>query len=109
MKQGLARIATLQPAVYRGVIISFVALLASLGVIVSPQLSDSLIAVIGSLSTLIAAVWIRSGVTPNAKVLAYTPDPESPRVVAAGEAVTTAGDAAILDAVRTVGRHAAPE
>lgn len=109
MKQWIERISSLQPAVVRGVIVSTVTLLAIVGVVVSPQLPDALIGFIGSVSALAAAVWIKPSVTPNVKVLAYVPDPEEPRVVAAGEATTTAGSAAILDAVRTVGRHAAPE
>jgi predicted PurR-regulated permease PerM len=109
MKQWLERFITLQPAAFRSLVVTFVALLASLGIFVSPQISDNFIAFVGALSTLIAGLWIRNGVTPNSKVLAYVPDPDRPRVIAPGEATTTARDSAILDAVATVGRHAATE
>lgn len=109
MKQFLERFASLQPAVFRGVIVAVVALLASVGILVSPELADALVGLVGSLSALTAAFWIRPAVTPNSKVLAYTPDPEHPRVIASGEGTTTAPDGVILDAVRYDPKHDAPE
>lgn len=109
MKQFLERLVTLQPAVLRGAIVSIVTLLTAVGVFVSPEIPDAIMGVVGTVSALVAALWIRSAVTPNAKVLAYVPDPERPRVIEPGEATTTATSGAILEAVRAVGRHAAPE
>lgn len=104
--EALKRFASLNPALFRGLIVSVISLLALLGVAVTPGLPDALMAVISSLSALIAAVWIRPGVTPNDKVVVYMPDPEGlPATVRPGAAVPQTSDARII----TAARHAAPD
>ncbi len=103
MKQKLLRIASLQPAIFRGVIVSAFTLLASVGVVISPAIPDATLGFIGSLSALIAALWIHPAVTPNDKVVSYLPAPDThPGIVMSGAAVPTASDATILYAARHV-------
>jgi hypothetical protein len=96
------RLTKLDPAVFRGLIVSVVALLASVGVAISPGVPDALIAFIVVVVPLAQALWTRPAVTPNARVSVYLPDPvNEPQVVEAGEAVTTASDSAIIEAATT--------
>jgi len=96
------RLTKLDPAVFRGLIVSVVALLASVGVAISPGVPDALIAFIVVVVPLAQALWTRPAVTPNARVSVYLPDPiNEPEVVEAGEAVTTASDSAIIEAATT--------
>lgn len=98
------RLVNLDPAVYRGIIMAVVLLLASLGIAVSDDIPVSVIGAVAALFALIQAMWTKSAVVPNAKVLAYLPDPvDRPGVVHAGAAVTTASDDAVLDAARIIG------
>lgn len=99
----LWRFTNLQPAVYKGVVVGLVGLLAALGVVISPDIPDQVILFTTALMAMIQALWTKESVTPNAKVLAYLDDPSRPRSITAGEATTTASDAAIIDAVRTEG------
>ena len=93
------RLTKLDPAIYRGLIIAAVALLASVGVIISPGVPDALIGFIWAVSALVQAVWTRQAVTANAKVAVLVPDPvNNPQIVVAGEAITTAPNAAIISA-----------
>ena len=102
----LWRLVHLEPVVLRGVIVSLLMLLASLGIIISPQLPDELIAFLAAVAALYQALWTRSAVTPNAKVVVAAPDPVNrPNVITAGEATTTAHAAAILDAAHTAPRR----
>jgi hypothetical protein len=97
VKQALIKFATTSPAVFRGLVVSLVSMLASVGVVVDPAIPDSVIGFIASLAALIAALWIHPAVTPNDKVVAYMPDPvDSPGYVMPGPAVPTAKDADIL-------------
>ena len=80
----------LNPALLRGLVIALFAVLAGVGLIVSDQMQNSIIAFIGALFALIQALWTHGAVTANAKVVAYKPDPVAkPSVVAAGDAIST--------------------
>jgi hypothetical protein len=95
------RLTKLDPAVYRGLIVSGVALLASIGVAISPGVPDALIAFIVVVVPLVQALWTRPAVTANARVAVYVPDPVSnPQIVEAGEATTTATNAQIIEAAK---------
>lgn len=101
------RITHLEPAIFKGLILALVGILASFGVHVSEAVPDSLIGFIIAALALIQAVWVRRSVTPNAKVVSYVGS--DGHTLRAGEATTTAGDAAVIAAARTGGRHRAEE
>lgn len=95
------RLIYLNPALWRGLVVSVVALLASAGVIIAPAVPDATISVIVIVAAIVQAVWTRRGVTPNGKVVVYVPDPVNrPDEVSAGAATTGAGDDAVLAAAR---------
>lgn len=95
------KLTKLEPAVYRGLIISIVALLASVGVAISPGVPDALIGFILVVVPIVQALWTRPAVTANARVSVYLPDPQNePDYVRAGEAVTTATNAEIVEAAK---------
>jgi hypothetical protein len=80
----------LDPAIYRGVVVSVVGILTTFGLIVSDQETGATVTIIASLVAIIQAVWTRGAVTANQKVLAYKPDPvDHPTVIAAGDAVSS--------------------
>ena len=97
------RLTHLEPAVYKGLVVAIVGLLAALGVAVAPAVPDGVIGVIIAAMALAQSVWTRRGVTPNAKVVAYLPDPNNSSNIMAGEAVTTASDNRILSAAKSAG------
>lgn len=100
----LKRMASLEPAVLRGVIISAVWVVTSFGIAVSPQIPDSLIALSAALLALAQAFWTRPAVTANDRVAVYVPDPvNAPEVVKAGNAITTATPNQIYQAATTGG------
>lgn len=102
------RLTHLEPAIFKGVILAVVGILAAFGVHVSEAIPDSLIGFLIAALALVQAAWVRKSVTPNAKVVAYTEDPQTPGSrIRPGEAVTAADDATILVAARTPGRHRA--
>lgn len=93
------RLTKLDPAVFRGLIVAIVALLASVGVAISPGVPDALIGFIWAVSALVQAAWTRQAVTANAKVAVVVPDPvNNPQIIEAGEAIATAPPAAIVEA-----------
>lgn len=95
------RLMNLDPALWRGLIIAVFALLGTIGVSVIPGLPDQIIGLIWIVSAIVQALWTRQAVTPNAKVAVSVPDPvNSPNVVEAGEATTTAPDRQILEAAK---------
>ena len=84
------RLSHLDPAVYRGIVVSIVCVLAAFGLIVSDQSAGAIVAVVSAIAAIVQAVWTRKAVTPNQKVLAYKPDPvDSPALIAAGAAVSS--------------------
>ena len=92
----------LDPALLRGAIMALVLLLSSIGIVLSPEVPNSLIGFIAAILAVIQAVWTRPAVTPNAMVAVYVPDPiNNPQIVAAGEAITTAPDKDIVSAATT--------
>lgn len=103
MNEWLVRFAKMEPAVFRGIIVSIVALLASVGVVVTPALSDSIVGLIGAVAALVAALWIKPAVTPNGKVVSYLPDPDRRGKLMPGDATTTASDGVVLYTARHTG------
>jgi len=98
------RLVNLDPALFRGLVVAVVALLATLGVTIAPGVPDQVIAIVWLLSAIIQALWTRGGVTPNAKVAVSVPDPiNEPEKVEAGGAVTTAPNHEIIAAATTQG------
>ena len=97
------RFANLNPAIYKGLIVAVFAVLASVGIAVSPDIPDQLIGLIVAITAMLQALWTRESVTPNAKVVSYLDDPSKPKAILPGEAVTTATDAAIIIAARDSG------
>lgn len=96
------RLVHLDPALFRGLVVAVVALLASIGILVSPDLADSLVGAVVALSAIVQALWTKPAVTPNDKVVVYVPDPVSqPGQVAPGNAVTSATNSEIVEAART--------
>lgn len=99
------RLVNLNPALLRGLIMATVLLLSSVGILVSPEVPNSLIGFIATVLAIVQALWTRGAVTPNAKVAVFVPDPvNAPHVVEAGDAATTAGGAQIITAARTSGK-----
>lgn len=95
------RLTKLDPALYRGLIVATVTLLASIGVIVAPGIPDALIAFVAIIIPIIQALWTRSAVTANARVAVVVPDPVfAPDEVEPGEAVTTAPNSEIISAAK---------
>jgi hypothetical protein len=109
VKGFMNRLAMLEPAVLRGVIIAIIWVLTSFGIAISPQVPDSLIALSAALLALIQALWTRPSVTANARVAVLVPDPiNAPEVVTAGAAVTTASNADIIQAAQSAGDENEP-
>jgi len=95
------RLVHLEPALLRGVVVALVALLGAVGILVAPGIPDALLTVWGVTATLVQALWTRSGVTANARVVVEAPDPiGEPATVTAGAAVTEASTPDILAAAR---------
>lgn len=100
------RFVHLEPALLRGLVVGFVMMLASFGVIVSPAIPDSFVTFLLLFGAIYQALWTRGAVTPNAKVVVTAPYPaDRPDVVMPGEAITTAPHAVIVDAARTAPRR----
>ena len=104
MKDFMSRLATMNPALLRGLVVALVWFLASIGIVLSPNAPDASIGVLAAILAIVQALWTRPAVTPNAKVAVYVPDPiNSPEIVAAGQAVTTATSTDIVSAARSAG------
>jgi hypothetical protein len=102
MPEWMQRLMKLEPAVWRGLIAAIIALLGSVGILVSPDIPDLILGVWNPLTLILSTLWIRPAVTPNAKVAVYMPDPEArPTVVRSGEAdASAASDRLILAAAK---------
>jgi hypothetical protein len=99
------RIVHLEPALWRGVVMAVVALLAASGIVVSPAIPDTTVLLLVAVVAIVQAVWTRPAVVPNAKVVVLAPDPiADPATVQPGEAVTRASNADVLDAAYDVPR-----
>lgn len=97
------RLVNLNPAVLRGVVVAVVALLGTVGILVTPALPDELVAALAAVAAVVQALWTRAAVTPNARVVVRAPEPiTEPGVVEAGEATTIAPN---LDILRAAGRR----
>lgn len=77
----------MQPALWHGLVVAVFALLASLGVVVSPEIPDQLVGVIVAVAALVQALWTKSTVVPEEKVVAYVEKPWSGQQIKAGKAV----------------------
>ena len=102
------RLINLQPAAWRGIVMAVFVFLAAVGIKVAPQIPDAAFLVILALLPVIQAVWTKTAVTPNAKVLVRVPDPvNQPLEIEAGQAVVPITDmeksADILQAAETRG------
>lgn len=98
----LQRLMRLEPTVWRSLLVGLLGLLLDLGVVLSPTLPDTILAVIIPLQAIVQAIFIRPAVTANARVAVYMPDPEErPTVVRSGEAdASAASDRLILAAAK---------
>lgn len=80
----------LDPVLLRGAVIAGAALAGSLGFAIGDQKVEAFLAAAAALMYLVQALWTRKAVVPNAKVVAYKPDPvDAPTVIAPGPAVST--------------------
>jgi hypothetical protein len=94
----------LDPTLIRGLVMATILLLSSIGILVSPEVPNSLIGFIATVLAIVQALWTRPAVTPNAKVAVVVPDPvNAPEVVEAGNATTTATTKDIIEAARASG------
>jgi len=95
------RLVHLEPTVLRGAITGVIGLAGALGILLSPDLPDTILGVWVPASAIIQALVTRPAVTANARVVVEAPNPiTEPRTVVAGEAVTKATTSDILDAAR---------
>jgi hypothetical protein len=102
VKDFLWRLVHLEPTMMRTFVVTIFALLAATGVVVNDSLPDALVSAVIALAAIIQAVWVRQGVTANARVVVEAPDPvDQPGLVAPGQAVTMADDASIIEAATT--------
>lgn len=95
------RLANLNPALWRMLVTAVFAVASALGLTVVAGLDEKIVGLIFVLAMIVQAVWTRRGVTANARVVSYLPDPVNrPGRILPGEAVTTAPPSKILDAAR---------
>jgi len=98
------RLVHLEPVLFRSAVVAVGWLAFSVGILASPDVPDAALGALTTIAAVIQVVWVRPGVTPNAKVVVEAPDPiDRPALVVAGEAVTDASDAAILHAAAVSG------
>ncbi len=84
----LWKLVNLEPAVWRGIVVAVLAVLAAVGIKVAPGVPDLAFLVVLAVLPVFQGLWTKSAVTPNAKVAVVVPDPvEAPSIVRAGEAV----------------------
>lgn len=95
------RLVNLEPVLWKTLILTIFAILGNVGILVSDDLANNLVVAWTSLMSLIQLLWVRGGVTPNAKVAVTVPDPAHPGVIMPGEATTTALSTVIVMAART--------
>lgn len=96
------RLLELNPLLVRGVFVSFIGLLGAVGITVSGDTVQIIIGFVVSVFALVTALWGAPAVTPNAKVLAYQPDPYIVQgEVLSGGAVVGADQAAEVVAAAT--------
>lgn len=80
----------LDPSILRGAVIAVALLLGALGFAIDDQTLSAFLSAVAALLAMIQALWTRSAVTPNAKVVVYKPDPVNhPAELAPGEAVSS--------------------
>lgn len=82
------RLAALEPAVVRGIVVAIVALVGLVtGKIIGDDTVDTIVDILLILLPIVTGFFIKSAVTPNAKVIAFKPDPvENPDIIHPGEA-----------------------
>lgn len=104
MKQFWWRLIHLEPTILRGAITGIVGLAGALGILLNSDLPDTILGFWVPLMALMQVLLTRPAVTANARVVVEAPNPVSdPGTVVAGEAVTTASSAEILDAAKLAG------
>lgn len=98
------RLVNLQPAVWRGLIISVIAVAAAFGIKTREDLPDLLMLVVLGALPILQGLWTKGAVTPNAKVAVIVPDPVgAPNKVRAGEAEVNAPNEDVIEAARVKG------
>lgn len=98
------KLMTLDPAIWRSLIVAVIGLLGAFGIITIPGLPDLLLAVWIPLQAILQGLFIKPSVTANARVVVLAPDPvNNPQIVEAGEAVTTATPREIIAAAESSG------
>jgi hypothetical protein len=85
------RLAALDPAVLRATIVAVVGIVGAIvGHTLGNETVDLIVNVALGLLAIVAGLVIRPAVTPNAKVLAFKPNPvDAPNRIESGEAVAT--------------------
>lgn len=84
------RLVHLDPAILRGAVVAVALLVSTLGFAISEQTLTAFLTAIAAVLAMVQALWTRSAVTPNAKVVVYKPDPvNKPAELAPGEAVSS--------------------
>lgn len=84
------RLVNLDPAIWRGAVMSVIGLIAAFGLIVNDQTQGAILTTIASILALVQALWTRKAVTPNVKVVVYKPDPiKAPDLVVPGAAISS--------------------
>lgn len=82
----------MEPALWRGFIVAIFAVLASLGILVSDDVPNNLIALVLALTAIIQALWTRQAVVPEAKVVVWKDEAQNLR---AGEAVPSSSASSV--------------
>lgn len=103
------RISQLNPAVLRGILVGLFGVVTLVtGKAIDDSVIDTVCNVILLILPVIAGIFIRRAVTPNAKVIAFQPNPiDEPHVIEAGEATILPGqDEALIDAAHSVPKAA---
>lgn len=86
----LWRLVHLNPALYRGFVVAAVMIAGAFGLAVSDNLVNAIVLGLTAVAAIVQAIWTRSSVTANKKVVVMKPDPiNRPRLVIAGQAVST--------------------
>lgn len=84
------KLVNLDPALVRGAVMSFGALAAAVGFMISDQKLGTFLGFLFSLMLIGQALWTKSAVIPKAKVVVYKPDPVNrPLELEPGPAVST--------------------
>lgn len=109
MPTWLNKFTTLEPALLRGILVTLAAIVAkTFGVtVVDNETIDLIIDLFVMVSSLITALWARTVVFPQAKVIAFKRNPFSRDTISAGPATIDVYDENEVNALVEAGRSAA--